>query len=92
MGLAREGQSGLATVSLQLAREQRHEGRGEGTFGKQAAEQVRQLECYEEGVGHRARAEHRRQYNVADEAHEAAKQGEPADRGDRAAEAHRWEP
>src|ERR1700704_4557269 len=91
MGLAREGQSGIATVSLQLAREQRHEGRREGAFGEQATEEVRQLERHEEGVSQRARAEHGRRHDVADEAHDAAQQGEPADRGDSATEAHRWE-
>jgi hypothetical protein len=84
MGLPRESKRGVAAVTLQLARKQRDESRGEGTFGKQATEQVRQLERYEEGVGHRARAEHRRQYDVAYEAHEVAQQGEPADRGHRA--------
>ena len=88
MGLAREGQSGIATMALQLAREQRHEGRREGAFGEQATEEVRQLERHEEGVSQSARAQHRRQHDVADEAHDAAQQGEPADRGDSAAEAH----
>ena len=71
MGLAREGQRLGAAMVLQLAREQGHEGRREGALGEQAAEEVRQLEGDEEGVGHRARAQHRRQHDVADEAHDA---------------------
>ena len=88
MGLAGEGQRFGAAMVLQLAREQRHEGRREGAFGEQAAEEVRQLESDEEGIGHRARAQHRRQHDVADETHEAAQQREAADGGDGAAEAH----
>ena len=65
-----------------------HEGRREGALGEQAAEEVRQLEGDEEGVGHGARAQHRRQHDVADEAHEPAQQREAADGGDGAAEAH----
>ena len=41
MGLPRESKRGVAAVTLQLARKQRDESRGEGTFGKQATEQVR---------------------------------------------------
>ena len=88
MGLAGEGDRLGAAMVLQLAREQRHEGRREGAFGEQAAEEVRQLESDEEGVGHRARAQHRRQHDVADEARDAAQQREAADGGDGAAEAH----
>jgi hypothetical protein len=73
---------------LQLAREQGHEGRREGALGEQAAEEVRQLEGDEEGVGHSTRAQHRRQHDIADETHDPAQQREAADGGDGAAEAH----
>ena len=86
--LAGEGQSFVAALALQLAREQRHESRREGAFGEQAAKEVGQLERDEERVGHPARTEHRRQHDVAHEAHDAAQQREAADSGNGAAEAH----
>ena len=67
---------------LQRAGIGRHEGRGERPFGEDGAEMVGQPEGDEEGVGHRARAEHRRHDHVADEAGQARDQGQPADRGD----------
>ena len=88
MRLPREDQRGIAALALQLAREQRHEGGGEGAFREQAAEQVGQLERHDERVGDRPRAQHRRQDDVAHEADDAAQQREAADGGDGAAEAH----
>src|SRR5258708_2969095 len=58
MGLAGESDRVGASIALQLAREQRDEGRGEGTLGEQTAEEIRQLERHEEGVGHHARTQH----------------------------------
>ena len=54
------------------AGEKRHEGGGEGAFGKQAAEQIGQALGNEERVGHRAGAEERRGQDIADEAQHAA--------------------
>ena len=67
---------------LQRARIGRHEGRGECPLGEDGAEMVGQPEGDEEGVGHRARAEHRRHDHVADEAGQARDQRQSADRGD----------
>ena len=67
---------------LQRARIGRHEGRGERPLGEDGAEMVGQPEGDEEGVGHRAGAEHRRHDHVADEAGQARDQGQSADRGD----------
>ena len=57
--------------------EQRHEGRIEGAFGEERAEQVGKAEGDDEGLRHRPGADHGSGHHVADEAERAAHQGEP---------------
>jgi hypothetical protein len=56
---------------LQRARIGRHEGGGEGPFGEDGAEMVRQAEGDEESVGDRSGAENGSHDHIADEASEA---------------------
>ena len=67
---------------------ERHEGRVEGALGKQAAEQVREAEGDEEGVGDRPGAERGGDEDVADEAEDAARRGSAADGGEIPQERH----
>ena len=67
---------------LERTRIGRHEGRSKRALGEDGAEMVGQPEGDEEGVGHGARAEHRRHDHVADEAGEARDERQSADRGD----------
>src|SRR5665647_1914423 len=60
----------------------RHEGGVERAFGENGAEMIRQPQRDEKRVGHRTGAEHRRQYDVTDEAGEPREQREAADRED----------
>src|SRR3546814_10724689 len=58
----------LALVFGHVAVEQRHEGAGKGTFGKQAAEQIGQLKRELPSIGNTARAQHAGQHDVAGKA------------------------
>ena len=86
--LAREGEGLGASALLKLAGEQRHEGRRERALGEQPAEEIRQLERHEEGIGDGAGPEDGRQHDVARESCKPAQQRKAADRGNGAREAH----
>ena len=58
----------------------RHEGGVERALGENRAEMVGQAQRHEKGVGHRSRAQDRRQNDVADKAGHPRKQGKTADR------------
>ena len=81
-GFLGEAVGGGAALGGEQAREGGDEGGVEGALAEQAAEQVGQLQGDEEGVGHRAGAEHRRDQHVAREAEHAACHGPAADRQD----------
>jgi hypothetical protein len=68
--------------------EHRHEGLREGAFGKQAAQQVGQLEGDKEGVGEHAGPESARDHEVADKTEDARQQGHAADGGESLQEVH----
>ena len=88
-GLLGEGaRRGLAAVTVKALGEERDEGRIEGPFGEQAAEQVRDAEGDEEGVSHGTGAKHRRDHHVADEAEDAAPDGHRPDGGECAVKCH----
>jgi hypothetical protein len=68
--------------------EERDEGRVKGALGEQAAEQIGDAKGDEEGVRHRAGAEHRRDQHIADEAEHPAPDGHRADGGECAVKCH----
>ncbi len=72
------GRVGGASLS-----QDRNEGLGERTFGKQAAQQVGQAEGHEEGVRHRTGAERGRNQRLADQPGDAGHESKAADRGGR---------
>ena len=76
-------------VGLMDLGEERHEGRGEGAFGEEAAEEIGKALGDEEGLGDRPGAERGGDEHVADEAENAARRRRPADGGEVLQEGHR---
>ena len=87
-GRVGEGEGIGAPTPLHQAGEDRHEARVEGALGEQAAEEVRQLEGDEKGIGDRPRAQHGRHQDVADQAEHAARHGVATDRRGESSERH----
>ena len=83
-----ETEGGLLALALMGAGEERHEGRGEGAFGEEAAEEIGQALGDEEGIGDRPGAERGGDEHVADEAEDAAGRGGAADGGEVLQERH----
>ena len=78
----------VPSVGRQPPREQRHEGRVEGALGEQAAEEIGELECDEEGVSDQPRADDVGDQHVAREAEHTADHGPAADRRDGSEKRH----
>ena len=71
-----------------LPREQGHKSGIERAFGKQTAEEIRQLEGDEKCVGYRAGTQRGRNQNITREAQQPADHREAADRGDGTKQRH----
>jgi len=67
-------------VAVFIFRQDRHKCLGKSPFGKQAPQQIGDLEGDEKGVGHRPGAKSTRDHGVADESKDAGEQGHAADR------------
>ncbi len=67
---------------------QRHEGRIERAFGKQAAEKIGKLERDEKGIGDQAGPQCSRHQNVTNKSEDPAAHGPAANRRNRAEERH----
>ena len=80
------GFQGLEAALLLVLVEYRHEGHGEGAFGKQSAHEVRDLEGDEEGVRSGVCAEDSGDHQVAHEAEDPREKGVATDLGDRGGE------
>ena len=74
---------GVFALLIFVLCEDRHERLGKGAFGKDAAQQVGQLERHKEGVGRHSGAKHPRHNGVACKTQHARKQGHRADGGQR---------
>ena len=69
------------SAAVPVFAENRHECLGKRTLREQAAQQVGQLECNEEGIGRHARTEYSGDQHVAHEREDARNKGQAADGG-----------
>ncbi|MNR11421.1 hypothetical protein D3C85_1277190 [compost metagenome] len=74
-----EAAGGVLALLFLVLRQHRHEGLREGALGKNATQQIGQLEGDKEGVGGHAGAENTRDDGIAHEAEHARNQGHAAD-------------